>query len=380
MTDVAGEMTQPEQTTTTTRDETLARFREYMVGPSRFMTLLSSCELGLVSTLRERPGMTAVELADAVGADPEAVEQLLQLLVKEGFVAFDPSADAFSLDALAAVPEADLRRALTYMNMIKVVALRQLFYLTESARSGQPVGLKELYGHEGTLYDAVEEHHDLREAWATLMDNVTAKIDPWFFGNIEIPVGARVLDLAGNTGLGAIHTYEHQASPGLQVTTFDLPEKEAECLENFRSHGVAEHCSFIGGNVFEEVPKGFDVVLIKHFLDMFGKADVLRILTTVNESLEAGGQVNILVPVYPEDITEPENYNVDFFPAFFIGCTMGQGGPQKVSTYETWLRECGFEVTKVITKDSTESPPDVIPVQAVISAVKRHDVGSADRA
>lgn len=353
-----------------TPESTLARFREYMVGPSRFMTLLSCFELGIIDRLREQPGLTAAELGEAVGAKPDAVEQLLFLLVKESFVAQDEDSGAYTLDALADVAEHDLRRALTYMNMIKVVALRQLFYLTESARTGTLVGLKELYGAEGTLYGAVADHQDLRDSWATLMNNVTANIDPWFFGNIDVPSGARVLDLAGNTGLGAIHTYEHKASPGLKVTTFDLPEKEKECLENFRTHGVEEHCSFIGGNVFDEIPKGFDVVLIKHFLDMFDKSDVCKILEGVNKSLEVGGQVNIMVPVYPEDIKGADNYNVDFFPAFFIGCTMGQGGPQKLSVYQSWLEECGFKVTKAITKDASEVPPDVIPVQAIICATK----------
>jgi hypothetical protein len=154
------------------------------------------------------------------------------------------------------------------------------------------------------------------------------------------------------------------------VTTFDLPEKEKECLENFRAHGVAEHCSFIGGDVFEEVPTGFDVVLIKHFLDMFDKDDAYRILNGVNKSLDVGGQVNIMVPVYPEDIKDADNYNVDFFPAFFIGATMGQGGPQKLSTYKSWLEECGFTVTKAMTKPPAEIPPDVIPVQAILCATK----------
>ena len=348
----------------------LARFREYMVGPTRFMSLLSCFELGIIDALRETPGVTAAQLGSAVGVKPDAVEQLLYLLVKEGFVAYDEGPGVYSLDALAGVAEADLRRALSYMNMIKVVALRQLFYLTDSARTGTLVGLKELYGSEGTLYGAVADHKDLREAWATLMDTVTARIDPWFFGNIDIPAGAQVLDLAGNTGLGAIHTYQHKASPGLRVTTFDLPEKEAECLANFRSHGVEEHCSFIGGDVFDGVPKGFDVVLIKHFLDMFDKGDVVRILEGVNRSLEVGGQVNIMVPVYPEDIRDADNYNVDFFPAFFIGCTMGQGGPQKLSVYRSWLEECGFAVTKTVMKEPADVPPDVIPVQAILCATK----------
>ncbi|MGP4014944.1 methyltransferase [Saccharopolyspora sp. 5N708] len=353
-----------------TPEATLARLREYMVGPGLFMNLLSAFELGIIDKLRENPGMTAVKLGDAVGAKPDHVEQLLQLLVKERFLAYDAGSDGYSLDELADVAKADLQRAVTYMNMIKVVALRQLFYLTDSVRTGTVVGLKELYGFDGTLYGAVAEHQDLRESWATLMDTVTARMDPWFFENVDIPSGSRVLDLAGNTGLGAIHTYQLKVSPGLRVTTFDLPEKEKECLANFRANGVAEHCSFIGGNVFDGVPEGFDVVLIKHFLDMFDKDDVFKILQGVNGSLEVGGQVNILVPVYPEDIKDSDNYNVDFFPAFFLGSTMGQGGPQKLSTYQNWLEECGFKVTKAITKDAADIPPDVIPVQAILCATK----------
>lgn len=354
-----------------TPEATLGRFREYMVGPARFMNLLSCFELGIVDRIREQPGATAAELGKAVGAKPDAVEQLLHLLVKERFVACDEDSGGYTLDALAGVPEADLGRALTYMNMIKVVALRQLFHLSDSARTGTPFGLKELYGSEGTLYGAVAEHRDLRESWATLMDTVTSRIDPWFFENVELPSGARVLDLAGNTGLGAIHAQRLKASSELRVTTFDLPEKEKECLENFRKEGVDEHCSFIGGDVFEGIPEGFDAVLIKHFLDMFDKDDVFRILSGVHESLEVGGQVHVMVPVYPEDVTESDNYNVDFFPAFFIGCTMGQGGPQKLSVYRKWMEECGFTVTRTVIKDPAEIPSDVIPVPAVLSATKK---------
>jgi len=353
-----------------TPENTLARFREYMVGPARFMNVLSCFELGLVDQLRTRPHQTAAELGDAVGVRPDAVEQLLFLLVKEHLVSYDEDTGGYALDALADVGETDLRRALTYMNMIKVVALRQVFYLTESVRTGKLTGLKELYGFDGNLYEAVGEHADLRDAWGRLMDSVTSGIDPWFFDNIDVPSGARVLDLAGNTGLGAIHAYQAKKSPGLRVTTFDLPHKQELCERNFAENGVAEHCSFAGGDVFDKVPEGFDVVLIKHFLDMFDRDDVYRILTNVNNALEIGGQVDILVPVYPEDITDTDNYNVDFFPAFFIGCTMGQGGPQKLSVYRRWLVDCGFTVTHTVTKDASEIPPDVIPVQAILTATK----------
>ena len=351
-----------------TPEATLTRFREYMVGPARFMNLLSCFELGLIDTLRENPGMTAAQLGDAVGAKPDAVEQLLQLLVKEDFVSYDEGSGTYSLDALAGVVKADLQQALILMDLIKVVMLRQLFYLTDSVRTGTIVGLNKLYGFDGNLFSAVAEHKDLRESWATWMDIETARIDPWFFDNLDIPSGSQVLDLAGNTGLGAIHTYKLKASPGLRMTTFDLPEKKTECLENFRNHGVDEHCSFIGGDVFEEVPKGFDVVLIKHFLALFDKSEVFKILDNVNRSLDVGGQVNILVAVYPENIKD--SCTVDFFPTFFLGCAMGQGGAQKLSTYRSWLEECGFTVTKAIAKDPADIPPDALPVHAILCATK----------
>lgn len=42
--------------------------------------------------------------------------------------------------------------------------------------------------------------------------------------------------------------------------------------------------------------------------------EVFTILDGVNRSLDVGGQINIPVPVYPENIKDLDNYNVDFFP------------------------------------------------------------------
>ncbi|MCH6163868.1 methyltransferase [Streptomyces marispadix] len=358
-----------------TPEATLARLREYMVGPSRFMNLLSCFELGIIDALRETPGMTAAQLGEAAGAKPDAVEQLLHLLVKEDFVAHDEATGGYTLAALGGVAEADLQRVLAMFDLIKVTTLRQLFYLTETVRTGTVVGLKEFYGFDGTLFAALAEHKDLREAWAPAMDMETVRVDPWFFENIDIPSGAQVLDLAGNTGLGAVHTYKQKASPGLRVTTFDLPAREEEALENFRAHGVAEHCSFIGGDVFTEIPRGFDVVLIKHFLAMWDKADVFKIFRGVNKALDVGGQVNILIPLYPENDDDTDTRSsVEFYPTFFIGCAMGQGGGQKLSTYRSWLEECGFEVTNVIVEDPADIPADAIPVHAIVAAEKVTDV------
>ncbi|MGW2047360.1 methyltransferase [Streptomyces sp. NPDC001858] len=349
----------------------LARMREYMVGPTRFMNLHACFELGIVEVLRKEAGLTAAELGAAVGAKPDAVEQLLHLLVKEGFVARDETTGGYTLDGLADVAEPDLQRVLTFMGMIKTGMLRQLYYLADSVSTGSVVGLKELYGFEGTLFEAAAEVAEVRGAWGPVAQNETASVYPWFFRSFDVPSGARVLDVQGGNGLGAIMTCQLKASPGLRVTTFDRPALEAECLRNFEAQGVAEHCSFVGGDVLESLPGGFDVLLLKHFVDMYDRDEVRTIFRNAHRALEPGGQIVVLAPVYPEDIADVDDYQADFFPAYILGCVMGRGGLQKVSTYRGWLEEAGFEVTKVSAKDPADIPADAIINRVVICATKR---------
>jgi SAM-dependent methyltransferase len=348
----------------------LATFREYMLGPTRFMNLLSCFELGIVDVLKAHTHsrLTAPQIGERVGAAPAAVEQLLHLLVKEDLLSYDEASSSYALDGLAHLSSDEFGRVLSVMNMIKVVCLRQLYYLSDSVRAGKVVGLKQLYGFDGTLYDACSRHDELRAAWGTMMDQVTSFIDPWFFDNVEIPGHTKVLDVAGNTGLGAILAYRFKRADGLHVTCFDLPEKQAAAVANFTAEGVQDHCEFVGGDVFHGLPAGFDIVMIKHFLDMFDRDNVLQILRRAHEALNPGGQVYILVPIYPENLKTA--HSVDIFPAYFLGCTMGQGGPQKLSTYQQWIEASGFKVTKAMSQDLAAMPPDVVAVHGILCATK----------
>ncbi|GAA3059643.1 acetylserotonin O-methyltransferase [Actinokineospora globicatena] len=347
----------------TETEKVLTKLKEYALGPMRFMNLLSCFELGIVDVLRAEGPRTAVEIAERVGGAPAAIEQLLLLPVKDEFLSQDERG-RYELAGLAHPSAADLGRVLPWMDMIKVICLRQLYWLTDSVRTGTVVGLKELYGHEGTLYSATAANDDLRASWSAMMDSVTDYIDGWFFANLQVRPGARILDLAGNTGLGAVLTRKYKAEADPAVVCFDFPEKEAAALATFAAHGESERCGFIGGDVFDGVPEGFDLVLIKHFLDMFDKDNVLRILRNVHAALEPGGEVCVLVPSHPEHLADTSS--VDFFPAYFLGCTMGEGGPQKVSTYAAWAREAGFEVTTAISQDVASMPPDMVPMHGII--------------
>lgn len=355
-----------------TSDATLARLREYMVGPTRFMNLQACFELGIVDALAGAgsAGLTAVELAAVAGAKPDAVEQLLHLLVKEGFVGFDEGSACYTPGTLALLAEPDLRRVRAFLTMLKTVMFRQMFHLADSVRTGTVVGLKELYGFEGDLFGALAGIEELRDAWLGLAEIETAHVYPWFFQSIDLPAGSRVLDVIGGNGFGAVMACRTTGSAELRVTTFDRPELEGACLATYREAGIETQCDFVGGDPAASLPTGYDVVLIKHFLDIFDKSQVLDILRNAHASLAEGGSLFILAPVYPEDIRQADDYQADFFPTFILGCAMGRGGPQQVSTYQSWLEECGFKVTQVIAKDPADIPADAVITRVILCASK----------
>ena len=89
------------------------------------------------------------------------------------------------------------QRVLDFMGKIKATTLRQLYYLTESVRTGTLVGLRELYGFDGDLYGAMAVHADLREPWSKLMDSVTDRIDH------TSPIAMRYYPRVGDPSCGA---------------------------------------------------------------------------------------------------------------------------------------------------------------------------------
>ncbi|MDX3537516.1 methyltransferase [Streptomyces sp. MB09-01] len=351
-----------------TKDGVLRTLRDIIVGPTRFATIATIFELGIAAQLKTagEEGMNAAQLAAVTATTAHNIEQLLQLAVKEGLVARSESGQ-YTSAGLALLDDGDLARITPWIGLVKEVCLRQVYHLTESVRSGEIVGLKELYGVEGNFYSNMLNLPSLHETWAKAMAQVTALADPWLFGRLDFPRGARVLDVAGNTGQGAVLAHRHHPDKDLHITCFDLPEKEGAALASFKEAGLEERCAFIGGDAFAAVPAGFDVITIKHFLDMWDRQNAVRILRNAHEALPAGGILYAMHLVYPE---QGGGGVEEFFPAYFLGCTMAQGGPQKTAAYVAWIEEAGFTVTSVTEQDTTAFPADTIPAHSVICASK----------
>merc|ERR1712196_345361 len=97
---------------------------------------------------------------------------------------------------------------------------RQFWYFTSSLQKGSPEGLFQLYGYSHkNLYTAGESEPELYDAWAPWMNMLTRDVEDAMLRKLNYPHAAKVLDCAGETGLGVVKLLQANEHKQLQATT-----------------------------------------------------------------------------------------------------------------------------------------------------------------
>ena len=354
-----------------TAEATLGRIREYMVGPTRFMNLLSCFELGIVDTLRDNPGVTATDSAPPSASSPTPSNNCCSCSSRKASSPTTRPPAATPSTHSRTCPSADLNaRARPHELDQGHHAPAAVLPVRERAdrHARRPEGALRLRREPCTR--PRPSTRTCGRPWSKVMDATTERIDPWFFANIDVPAGARVLDLAGNTGLGAIHTYKMKASPGLRVTTFDLPEKRGGVPPELPRPRCGGALLVHRRRRLRHDPQGLrrraDQALPRHVGQGRRPHDPPRRQPGAGGG-RPGPHPGAGVPGEHQGLRQLHHR---LLPELLPRRTMGQGGPQKLSVYQSWLEECGFTVTKAISREPAELPRYALPVQGILCATK----------
>ena len=106
-----------------------------------------------------------------------------------------------------------------------------------------------------------------------------------------------VVDVGG--GNGTLLAGILKATPELRGVLFDLPHVAARARDRLAEHGLLDRCSVVGGDFFEEVPRGADAYLLKHVIHDWDDASARRILETCRRAMAPGSKLLIVEGVYP---------------------------------------------------------------------------------
>lgn len=293
-------------------------------------------DLGVFETLADGPA-TAADLAPRLDCDPDGLTSLLEFLAPLGYVtAADGTYANTGMTEDWLVGADGVAPWLAFWE--EVVFPFWDDHLETAVRTGAP---------PLTLYDWLDDHP---EKWRTTHEGfrATARVlAPTVAKKVDLPAGARVLDIGGGHGLYATELAERH--PDATVTVFDTEPAREVAEETAREAGVGDRVSFVAGDyegddlgTGEESGEGYDAALLFNVVHAHDGPENVSLFERVRDALAPGSRLYVLDQFAGTARTGLGRATVGFVGLTYL-VTLGQRA-HGASDVETWLDEAGFRV------------------------------------
>jgi SAM-dependent methyltransferase len=303
---------------------------DMLFGSMKARMIMVGVTLGLFEALRNE-AHSAVELADSLSVDPNALECLVRALAHAGYLV--QRDDVYALSRLAR--RTLLRGAPTditgYVGWHETQC-RFMEHMETLVRTGTGIDFHRTLRDERRWRD----YQRAMLAMARLDAATIARLVPIRAG------AAHLLDLAGSHGLlGAAICRRH---PPMRSTVVDLPEAVEEGRALARETGNAHLVDHRAGDLRTDSLEKCDAVLLANILHHFTPAEITPLIARVRDALRPGGTVAIW------DLESPQRGGTvghgDVVSLFFR--LTSSAGAYHGTDYANWLRDQRFSDVKVV--------------------------------
>ncbi len=238
--------------------------------------------IGISDLLSDGP-RSVEDLATAADVDADGLHRLLRALAAVGVYAEDDRGWFANNDE-----SEGLRRGApqSLHALASFIGQREQWstwgHLLHPVRTGEN-GFRDLYGADVWTYRANRpDEHDVFDTWMAantqaIADAVVAAYD---FGQVET-----VVDVGG--GVGALLLTLLAAEPHLSGALLEQPHVIERAQAVFDTSPVRHRCRLLAGSMFDEVPAGGDVYLLKSILHDWSDQDAVQILSRCRDAMSA---------------------------------------------------------------------------------------------
>lgn len=262
-------------------------------GVPDFAALHAAVELNVFETLACEP-MTSLQLAQACGADPAAMDRLTGWLHARGLITGGP--DGYRLTESGHVLTAEASPSLRHAVLVTGSAYWQgaIGRLTDTIRRGHPTHPEGLpvYEYLACTPELAYQFDRFMTARSTAVGRNLAALKEW--------AGVRlVADLGG--GLGGVLAALVHAHPHLRGILAERADVTARAHAYLKEQGLLGRIQIIAADIFEDVPRGAQRYLLSSILHNHSDDACIRLLTRVRQALQGGpgGQVWIVEGMLP---------------------------------------------------------------------------------
>jgi len=253
--------------------------------------LMTAVELRIFTVLFGGP-KTAADVATEVGADPVALEALLDANCALGFL--HRQGDRYRNDDVSNQFLVEGSPG-SYVDLVRCMR-DPLYHLWENLSDTVRTGKASASAEGKTELATARAYHN--GYYATMM-RVAEILD------LEYSAYGRILDLGSHTGAGALCLARRY--PHFQATIQDRALFQPLAEEFIRTLKLDDRVRFAPGDPDHAQPDGnYDLVLLPHFLSQRGRDAIPGILANVVASLRKGGTVLVTEFVLEESRAEPK--------------------------------------------------------------------------
>ena len=253
--------------------------------------------LGIADLLAAGP-RTADDLARATGTHPRALYRLLRAVASVGVLTEGPAGEGtgglFALTDLGQFLRTDHPRSVH--GLAAFAASPTLWgtwqHLRHSVATGEPA-FRHLHGVDIWTYR--EQHPDEGAAFDAAMTSLSLQQRDAVVAGYDFSGARTVVDVAG--GHGALLAAILAANPQARGVLFDQPHVVAGAAPLLRAAGVAGRCGVVGGSMFEAVPEGGDVYLLKLIVHDWDDAQATAILRTCRRAMAPAARLVVVEAV-----------------------------------------------------------------------------------
>jgi len=290
--------------------------------------LLTAVELRVFTILFQGP-KSASEVAEAVSADPAAMESLLDANCAIGFLERHgdryKNSDVANAFLVESVPG-------NYVEMVRF--MREPLYslwgsLRDRVRAGSPPTVPQ--GSDELEIGLARAFHTGAHAAMTRVAEIL---------DLEFSDVRKLLEIGSHTGAGALCLARRY--PQLQATILDRPVFQAVAEEYMKSMKLEDRVRFVAGDPDAGQPgANADLVLLPHHLSRRTRAGIPLILAAARASLRDGGSIIVTEFLLEDSQTEPKEaalYRLNVLAAYGAG----NAGALTRGELTKFLQDAGF--------------------------------------
>ncbi len=299
--------------------------------------LYTASKLSVFDALQVAP-LTAPALAAQVGAHAPSLLRLLRYLTSLGLLAEDDQ-ERFAATPLGEFLRADHPQSMRPWAMMfgSPSFWRSWGDLYETVVTGQPA-FDRVFGEPH--FDHLSHNPADAATFNAAMTSGTGRALAAILAAYDFSAFHKIVDVAG--GQGAMLRGILERAPNATGVLYEMPALAAEARA-LRGSPVEARCEFVAGDMFQSVPAGGDLYIMKQIIHDWDDAAAIRLLTHCRQALAPGGRLVVV-----DRVVKPSNQPDPAKSTDLMMLVMLTGRERTEAEFRALYAAAGFTLARII--------------------------------